>query len=62
MNKTVGIFEGVVNPAYPAKCEIWVGDYSIMFTHKSLADLKHLVSEMEKAARKELPICYKDEI
>jgi len=56
MIKRVGIFVGQVSEPFPCWCSIVdESGNEIKFTHSSLSDLEHLVSQMKKAAREKLP-------
>jgi len=64
VSKTVGIFEGDVSPGgHPVWCSITDGRLldKITFDHRSLSDLEHLVKEMRRMARQNLPENLKDE-
>ncbi len=63
MQKTVGVFDGHVGGAYPCSCSIFDSQGNeIRFNHRDLSDLEHMVLEMKKHAKNELPDKYKGEI
>ena len=56
MNKTVGAFIGKMTEPYPCWAEITDSRGNVIkFSHKEISDLKHLVSEMEKEAKRKIP-------
>ena len=63
MQKSIGEFTVTVwNGGYPVMVIISTDRGEIRFTHQSLDDIAHVISEARKAARKELPDSYKDEV
>ena len=64
MIKTVGIFEGkIYGEGYPIRCFI-KDDRSgeIIFNHRDLPDLEHLVKEIRRSVKNNLPEDRKEEV
>ena len=48
---------------YPVWCELYFGDnFCAKFTHRELADLRHVVDRAMAEARANLPEGYRDEV
>lgn len=56
MITTVGKFKAAIWSPYPSACTIAVGQDEIRFTHRDLADLRHVVDRlMQEALLLDLP-------